>query len=797
MTTEKLILVAGGYGYGNAGDEAQCAATLHCLALRYPDCQIRNLTPRPDYSARAHPGFAHDLASRAAVFRQGCGRNLFRADTPWRRLRFRLRAAWVLFNAKLARRGLPVFLDARAAAFVNLVSRASLFFFCGGGYMTGATRTRLWDGAFICRLCRIFGVPVVMSGQTIGEWSDALDRRTARRGFADVAVIATRDDDASPRDLADVGFPSERVLPTHDDALFCEKAAVRELASGPYIAVNFHFWKLPEAERPALLARLRTAFDQASRSLPGRRFAFVPMVGSDKDAFNAFCRDNPDFAIELFDGGDDFRRIRRVFADADLVLTMKHHPIIFAIGEGTPVVSLAQSAYYVHKNVGALEQYGLGACSVDLGSQDWETRFGAALAKALDGDWFKRTAAAGRDVVRAREAEFWRRVDMLVPPGSVRKPSAGTDRDGRGVADALFDVARRHVLDGQRGAMPPSPEATGAAVYRMEYDIVPSVFPGMRFGRSAAELGERPEWCFLWSNGVHLNNELVLADAVRTGARLVLCEDGFLRSADTWANHAAPPRYRHGCSLVLDTQGCYYDATRESTVERMLNDPDLVVSEAERREARRLIDRIVGEKLTKYNHQPLDVPAVGRPGRRKVLVVDQSYGDFAIKKGWADDSTFERMLADAIRDNPDADVIVKTHPDTMTGRRKGYYDSLKEHDNVFRATMPVNPYSLMELVDKVYVCSTQFGFEALMAGKEVHVYGMPFYAGWGLTHDRQKNPRRTRTRTLEEVFYIFYVLYTRWYNPDTGKPCAIDEAIGWLLNVRDEWRNVRAGGNGR
>ena len=219
VTTEKLILVAGGYGYGNAGDEAQCAATLRCLALRYPDCQIRNLTPRPDYSARAHPGFAHDLASRAAVFRQGCGRNLFRADTPWRRLRFRLRAAWVLFNAKLARRGLPVFLDARAAAFVNLVSRASLFFFCGGGYMTGATRTRLWDGAFICRLCRIFGVPVVMSGQTIGEWSDALDRRTARRGFADVAVIATRDDDASPRDLADVGFPSERVLPTHDDAL--------------------------------------------------------------------------------------------------------------------------------------------------------------------------------------------------------------------------------------------------------------------------------------------------------------------------------------------------------------------------------------------------------------------------------------------------------------------------------------------------------------------------------------------------------------------------------------------------
>ena len=796
VTAEKLILVAGGYGYGNAGDEAQCAETLRCLALRYPDFQIRNLTPHPGYSATAHPAFAHDLASRAAVFGQGSRRNLFRADTFWRRLRFRFRAAWVLFNAKLAKRGLPVFLDARASAFVNLVSRASLFFFCGGGYLTGATRTRLWDGAFICRLCRIFGVPVAMSGQTIGEWPDPLDRRIAAKGFRDVALVATRDDDASPRDLAAIGLPSERVLPTHDDELFCEKAGARELAPGPYIAVNFHFWKLPEAERPALLARLRTAFDRAAAALPGRRFQFVPMVGSDKTAFEAFRSAYPDLAIELFDGGDDFRRIRRVFADADLVLTMKHHPIIFAIGEGTPVVSLAQSTYYVHKNAGALEQYGVGACSVDLGAPDWETAFAAALAKSLDGDWFARTTAAGRDRVRAREDEFWRRVDALVPPGGIRKPCAGTDRDGRAVADAVFDVARMQVLDGQRGVSPPAPEAVGAAVYRMEYGIVPALFPKMRFGRSVAELGERPEWCFLWSNGVHLNNELVLADAVRTGAKIVLCEDGFLRSADTWANHAAPPRYRHGCSLVLDTQGCYYDATRESAIERMLNDPELVVTEVERREARRLIDRIVGAKLTKYNHQPLDVPSVGRPGRRKVLVVDQSYGDYAIKKGWADDSTFETMLADAVRDNPDADILVKTHPDTMTGRRKGYYDGLVEHDNVFRAAMPVNPYSLMELVDRVYVCSTQFGFEALMAGKEVHVYGMPFYAGWGLTHDRQRNPRRTRTRTLEEVFHIFYLRYTRWYNPDTGKACSIDEAIDWLLAIRDEWWRASRPGKG-
>lgn len=414
MAGAGLILVAGGYGYGNAGDEAQCDETLRRIAERYPDCRVCNLTPNVSYSARAHRGFHHLPASRVAVFGQGTERNLYRVDTAWRRLRFRLRVEWVLFNARMARCGLPMLLDGNAAAFVKLVAGASLFFFCGGGYHTGATRTRLWDGTFICRLCRIFNIPVVMSGQTIGEWADALDRRIAAEGFRDVALIATRDDSASPHDLAEIGFPKNRVLPTHDDALFCGKAVARELASGPYIAVNFHFWKMPEAERPALLSRLKDAFVCAGKELPGRRFVFVPMVASDKNGYGEFCRMYPEFTMEILDADDDFRRIRRVFADADLVLTMKHHPIIFAIGEGVPVVSLAQSAYYVHKNEGALGQYGLGACSVDLDSPGWMDGFAAALGKALDGDWFAKTAAAGRDTVRAREEEFWHRVDGLL-----------------------------------------------------------------------------------------------------------------------------------------------------------------------------------------------------------------------------------------------------------------------------------------------------------------------------------------------------------------------------------------------
>ena len=354
---------------------------------------------------------------------------------------------------------------------------------------------------------------------------------------------------------------------------------------------------------------------------------------------------------------------------------------------------------------------------------------------------------------------------------------------------ALFPYAVTSVLDANRQDVAFTPELRGKGLFKVKWDLVKIALPGLDLSEAA---GKDPDFCFIWGfkpNGFQCR---VLATAIRTGATLVLCEDGFLRSADTYVNKSAPMKYRLGCSVIFDTKGFYFDATRPNNIEGILNDKSLVVTPEQLTEARRLIDRIVSEKLTKYNHQPIFAPEIGRPGRRKVLVVDQSYGDMAIEKGWGSDQLFADILEDAKRENPDADILVKTHPDTMTGAKGGYYVDVKEEGNVFRVTMPVNPYSLMEIVDKVYVCSTQMGFEALMAGKEVHVYGMPFYAGWGLTIDKQTNPRRTNKRTLEEVFYIFYILYTHWVDIETGKSCTIDKAMDNLIALREEYRKVRA-----
>ena len=96
----------------------------------------------------------------------------------------------------------------------------------------------------------------------------------------------------------------------------------------------------------------------------------------------------------------------------------------------------------------------------------------------------------------------------------------------------------------------------------------------------------------------------------RSGIPLLRLEDGFLRSLDLGVRGAPPS------ALVVDDAGIYYDATRPSALENLLNSdgwqtPELL------EEARAAMRAIVANNLSKYNHAPdapADlIPARGRP----------------------------------------------------------------------------------------------------------------------------------------------------------------------------------------
>ncbi|MEM0950285.1 MAG: glycosyltransferase [Pseudomonadota bacterium] len=265
-------------------------------------------------------------------------------------------------------------------------------------------------------------------------------------------------------------------------------------------------------------------------------------------------------------------------------------------------------------------------------------------------------------------------------------------------------------------------------------------------------------------------------------AELLLVEQGFLASAYSWSHAFRENAQTHAClGYVYDDIAHYYMADYPNRLTQKLNS-NQELSEQERTNARELIDRIVSRKISKYNAQPFEAPRVTEGYARRVLVCDQSYADASTTYGRMSNLDFEQMLLAAILENPDAEILVKSHPDTSwePDKRKGYFSHLRSTGRVRILREPCNPYALFDLVDTVYVGTSQMGLEALFAGKKVVCFGVPFYAGWGLTDDRKLVAHRDRARTLEDIFHYFYVWYTIYQVPGCSIPSTAADALDYI-----------------
>ena len=239
-------------------------------------------------------------------------------------------------------------------------------------------------------------------------------------------------------------------------------------------------------------------------------------------------------------------------------------------------------------------------------------------------------------------------------------------------------------------------------------------------------------------------------------------EDGLLRSVAKGKAH--PP-----LGLMVDELGVHFDATAPSRMEQLIAGP---ITSAEADRARALQSLWREQRLSKVN-PPVEAEAPQEP---YVLVVDQSAGDRSIALGLADASCFQRMLQAALVEHPDCTVVLKVHPDVISGRARGHF-SAKDlaEPRVRLSTDGGHPARLLERARAVYVVTSQMGFEALLWGRPVHCFGMPFYAGWGLTHDRCEAPiRRRQGASLEALVHAALVAGCRCIDPHRHQHCRIE-----------------------
>ncbi|MBB3015427.1 capsular polysaccharide biosynthesis protein [Cupriavidus alkaliphilus] len=264
------------------------------------------------------------------------------------------------------------------------------------------------------------------------------------------------------------------------------------------------------------------------------------------------------------------------------------------------------------------------------------------------------------------------------------------------------------------------------------------------------------------------------ARAQAHGAPCLLLEDGFLRSV-------TPGALSMSCSLVADDLGIYYDASTPSRLEAMVLTP---LTATERTRAQHLIRQWRAANVSKYNYAP---DAAVRTAGDYVLVVDQTANDASVKCGEANAGSFQRMLEAALERYPDCRVLVKEHPEVSLGHKRGYLSQILDAESnprVERLAEDAHVVSLIRQARAVFVVTSQVGFEALIHGVPVHTFGMPFYAGWGLTIDHLPPPDRRGSVSLEQLVFAALVRYARYVLPLSGKRCEVEDVIEHLALQR-------------
>ncbi|MEO1273827.1 MAG: capsular polysaccharide biosynthesis protein [Pseudomonadota bacterium] len=254
-------------------------------------------------------------------------------------------------------------------------------------------------------------------------------------------------------------------------------------------------------------------------------------------------------------------------------------------------------------------------------------------------------------------------------------------------------------------------------------------------------------------------------------------EDAFLRSVRP-GPAGEPP-----LGLLLDDQALHYDAARPSRLEQML----AAGPEAGAR-ARDGIAFLRRHGLSKYSDWEAGAECP-KPGY--VLVIDQTRGDAAIAHAGASAESFAKALAAARAEHPGKRIVLRTHPVTAAGHRKGHFGPGDLDPLTEISAAPVNPWALLGGAEAVYAVSSQLGFEAILAGHRPVLFGAPFYAGWGQSDDRVPVPRREARLSVEQIFQAALIKYPTWYDPYFDRLGSFEDTARALAAQARAWRESR------
>lgn len=370
------ILLAGGSGFRNAGDEALLRSATELCQQQAPDSRMIVSANDPRVAIDTLEGLPVSLVSslRVAFFRgdshYGLCDDVF--IKRWRIIERTLNC----FNAAEMIETINFspeldFIDREeSVVFLSALSAANTLVIHGGGILTSSTRSRLWEMALLCRLAHNLGVKIALRSHQLGPYSCLEDITLARQLFDQADFISTRDCGESWFAAVATGTTAN-IAEDVDDAYLLDYTRMDkdkltdlyELQPNSYVCACFRRNQTVGVTENALNIFVEVVEYAALRS--GKLIVLLPMGPFDVDVLKNIQLQLK-VRSKLIIPHNWFVDPPGIAQHASFVISLPHHPLIFALQSGTPILSPVEGRYYCAKNRGSMRWFSLEHFVVDI-----------------------------------------------------------------------------------------------------------------------------------------------------------------------------------------------------------------------------------------------------------------------------------------------------------------------------------------------------------------------------------------------------------------------------------------------
>lgn len=207
--TKKLVMV-GGYGWLDIGDEAMPKADVIKLRAAQPEIDIMMLSADPAQTLQYHgESSAPELA----------GMNWGQSEPLKNRCRAFVKFCLFLVGAVAQKLNIRLQLWENAREVLDHIYTCDVFFNVGGGNLNSIMHAEMYKKCTQYLACWILGKPVIISGQSIGPFYNELDKKFLKFCLNRASILTFRDKNNSINTVQSLGVSKPVLADTADDAI--------------------------------------------------------------------------------------------------------------------------------------------------------------------------------------------------------------------------------------------------------------------------------------------------------------------------------------------------------------------------------------------------------------------------------------------------------------------------------------------------------------------------------------------------------------------------------------------------